>query len=783
MYGLGINPEVIKRRVRTCDYLVVAQLYLKNNFLLSRPLTHDDIKPRLLGHWGTCHGINLCYANLKAQYQDDPNFTFVLGPGHGFPALQANLFIDGDLAKIDEKSTRDKKGIEYICKNFSWPGGFPSHASPITPGVICEGGELGYSLATAYGAALGHPEKTVAVLIGDGEFETATALASLNLCKLLNTDTNGRVLPILHLNGYKISAPTISARKSERELKEMLRGFGYTPLVIDGEDTDEFQQALLSTVENPFIIMKTEKGATGPAYVGQQKVAGNYYAHQIPLKDPKTDDSQLHTLETWLKNYRFNELFNEELGFTISSSAQLANSNQFANQGQPVNSTQASQPAATQQSQVNHLSTNQPNSVPDLSFPTDLMGPTILDRPGTEKFSSAKKLGQLLKYTFTQDPNFYLFSPDETTSNKLDAVYDVTARAWNLPRKKWDMPESPSGRIVELLSENVLFSLLTGHILGSHAQGMMTSYESFFQIISSQLIQYLKFLGQSESATWRASVPALNLLSTSTCWRQDHNGYSHQSPALISTLLSYPAGHATCFFPVDDVSAAAVYNYMYHSQNVVNLTTFNKTDEPRWIDKNHAAFQLQYGVSIFGFASDDNPDYIFTAAGDIMTREALAAIEILRQDLPGRRFRFVGIAALSHGAIGVAANSADRATTTSTPTSATPSTLGPMPQEIFNDYFTEDKPIIANFHGYPDDLRAILVNYADPLRISTHGYIERGSTTTPFEMLSLNRASRYHLCLDVVMREQNHELIQKYQDLIHQNSTYARIHGTDLVEV
>lgn len=319
MRGLGINPETIKNRIRACDYLVVAQLFLQDNFLLDRPLEPEDIKPRLLGHWGTCHGINTAYANLKAYYKNDPNFSFVLGPGHGFPALQANLFLDGDLKTVDDKAKRNLSGLTYLCKEFSWPGGFPSHASPLTPGVICEGGELGYALGAAYGAALGHPEKTVAVLLGDGELETASALASLNLNKLFAADTNGKVLPILHLNGYKISAPTVYARKSERELSELIRGFGYTPQVVDAEDPDAFQDALeqAENQKTPFLIMKSEKGHTGPRYVNGKKVAGNFLSHQIPLKNAKTDREELEILEAWLKSYHFTELFNDTEGFTI----------------------------------------------------------------------------------------------------------------------------------------------------------------------------------------------------------------------------------------------------------------------------------------------------------------------------------------------------------------------------------------------------------------------------------------------------------------------------------
>ena len=307
MSGLGIeNLEKIKHRIRAADYLAVAQLYLKDNFLLERPLTPEDIKPRLLGHWGTCHGINVAYANLKSYFGDDPNFSFVLGPGHGFPALQANLFLDGDLKKVDPKATVNEAGIAYICKHFSWPDGFPSHASPYTPGIITEGGELGYALANAYGVALGHPEKTLAVLIGDGELETATAIDSLNLKNLLGGAKNGKILPILHLNGYKISAPSIYARKSEREMNELIRGFGFTPVWIDGDDPEVFQTALMRNAESPFYILKTEKGASGPNR--------HQDAHQIPLKNPKTNPEELKQLEEWLKSYNFAEVFDVEKG-------------------------------------------------------------------------------------------------------------------------------------------------------------------------------------------------------------------------------------------------------------------------------------------------------------------------------------------------------------------------------------------------------------------------------------------------------------------------------------
>ena len=310
MSSVGIEKiDKIRRRIRACDYLSVAQLFLRDNFLLERPLSGEDIKPRLLGHWGTCHGINVAYANLRSFFLNDPGYSFVLGPGHGFPALQANLFIDGELGMVDERAMPDYDGMKYICKNFSWPDGFPSHASPFTPGIITEGGELGYALANSYGMALGHPEKTIAVLIGDGELETATAIDSLNLHNLLSGNKNGKILPILHLNGYKISAPSIYARKSERELNELIRGFGFTPIWINGSDPEVFQEALAGNAGNPFYILKTEKGEGGPNR--------HHEAHQIPLKNPATDAEELETLESWLKSYHFDELFDKERGFLL----------------------------------------------------------------------------------------------------------------------------------------------------------------------------------------------------------------------------------------------------------------------------------------------------------------------------------------------------------------------------------------------------------------------------------------------------------------------------------
>lgn len=399
--------------------------------------------------------------------------------------------------------------------------------------------------------------------------------------------------------------------------------------------------------------------------------------------------------------------------------------------------------------------------------------PDLIENPGAEQFSSAKRLGHLLALEMKRDPHLYLFSPDETTSNKLDETYEVSKRLWDLPEEIWDLPEARNGRIVELLSENTLFAMMVGHVLANKEQAFMTSYEAFFQIISSQIVQHLKFLKQVEEAEWRKdedgnpeTFPAINLLSTSTCWRQDHNGFSHQSPALISTLLSIPNPRVNCLFPVDDVAATAAFDFMLDSRNVVNLATFNKTDEPRWIDKNHAWFQLENGgASVFSFAGNcplgDRPDYVFTAAGDIVSREAIAAVKILNEDLPELKIRFVNITALSYNAIGTTKNQ--------------------LSSEDFEKYFGSQAAIISNFHGYPETLKNILKNYADPIRIRAHGFMEQGSTTTPFEMLSLNQASRFDLALEVARDAGRTDLITKYENLLKLNREHALELGTDLL--
>ncbi len=379
----------------------------------------------------------------------------------------------------------------------------------------------------------------------------------------------------------------------------------------------------------------------------------------------------------------------------------------------------------------------------------------------TKLYSSAKKIGELLTEEFRKDPSFFFFSPDETTSNKFDEIFQVEKRAWGLPQESWDLPESPNGRIIEMLSENVLFSVMTGHLLNGE-KAMMGSYEAFFPIITSQILQQMKFYKQTKMVSWREPIPAVNLLSTSVCWRQDHNGFTHQSPALISTLLSIPSGLANCLFPVDDVAAEEAYRFMINSMNVVNLTTFDKNERPRYIDSNHAKFQFENGgASIFEFISDPEPDFIFTAAGDIVTQETLEAIKIIKEDMPEVKIRFIGINALTYRAIGTVGNKLSKAK--------------------FDEMFTTNKPILANFHGYPETLENILENYTERRRLRVHGFNEEGSTTTPFEMLRKNMASRYDLAIDIARAKGRDDLVSKYKNILEENHLNALKYGTDLI--
>lgn len=771
-----MNEKFEKFR-RASNYLSAAQIFLQDNFLLERPLKPEDIKPRLLGHWGSCPGVNLAYVhlnNLVKKYGQE--MMFVLGPGHAFPSIQANLFLEGTLGEFYPKATHSYEGIEYICKNFSWPYGFPSHSNPGTPGVILEGGELGYSLGTSYGAVLDNPNLIVACLVGDGEAETGPAAAAWHLNKLVDPKTNGTVLPILHLNGYKISAPTVFGRMSDDELKALFWGYGYEPRLVSGDNLDQQMEDALDWAHQliwsikkspedivapriPMIIMRTEKGMSGVKELNGQKIEGNCLSHQVVLMEAKTDPQQLKMLEDWLKSYKFNELFDREKGF-----------GDFVKDIVPEGDMRMGMTKHARGGDAVYKPLNLPN-IEDFTEDATV--------PGTIGSSSMIRTGLYLKEVFklNQDSkNFRFMSPDETYSNKLDAIFEATSRGWVWPHKDWDKDMSVDGRAMEMLSEHNLQSLTQGYVLtGRHA--VFASYEAFIQVVSSMMDQYAKFLRHMEQFKWHGTFPSLNYILTSSGWRQDHNGFSHQNPGFIDDVLRRQGGFANVYFPSDGNTSLVVMEHMLQSTQKINVIVAGKTLEPRWLTPELARKQLDKSIMIWDFASDKNPDIVLAAAGDYPTKETLAAIDLAKKEWPDIKLRFVNINSLtsSHHSHGIG-RSGDFVT-----------------DQEFTNHFTNDKPVIINFHGYPETIKAALFNYGvDSERFDVRGYIEHGSTTTPFDMHVRNKTSRYHLIIAIfeklaaankIPKEKAQDIIIKYQKKITDNTEYIKIHGIDTPEI
>lgn len=753
--------------IRATNYLSVAQIFLQDNFLLERPLIPADIKPRLLGHWGTCPGINIIYAhlNLLIKQKAINQAIFVLGPGHGFPALQANLFLEQALEQVDHQATLTPQGIAYIAKNFSWPYGFASHANPEAPGVISEGGELGYSLSTAFGAVLDQPELVTFCLIGDGEAETAALAGSWQLNKLINPQTDGAVLPILHLNGYKISGPTLFGRMSDKELIDYFSGLRYEPLIVDydGEQADELLHQTLSKAYDkitaiktgvaddqrfPVVIFRSDKGLTGPVELLGKKIAGNHASHQVVLGKAKTNADELALLEKWLRSYRFEELFDQQ-GFGAFKNAIL--------------------PSTRRRMGNNQLAIGAGRTTLQLPDSSVL----AVDTAHHDKSFSMNKAGEYLREIFrlnADQRNFRLFSPDETTSNRLQAVFEVTKRAWNLPIKLWDDFYAPDGRVMEILSEQGLQGLYQGYNLTGR-YGAMTSYEAFMPIAGSMVDQYAKFLKQAEWAEFRHELAPMVYLLTSVGWRQDHNGFSHQNPGFIANLLNHQAG-SSVFFPSDQNAMLAVLDKIYSSTNTINAVVAGKQEQKLWRNLNQAQADVASGAAIWSELSDDDPDVVLVAAGDYVLSEAVQARELIKQELPDVRVRFVYVSSLTCGAIGHHDYQLDQAE--------------------FEQIFTADRPIIFNFHGYPETIKAILFNYLTTNRASIHGYREQGSTTTPFDMMVRNQTSRWHLLMATVeafaktgqlSTDKRDQIFAKYHQKITEHIDYIKQHGVDLPEI
>ncbi len=764
--------------LRAANYISAIQIYLKDNFLLEKPLRPEHIKERLLGHWGTCPGINFVYAHLnRAIKAHDTNMMLVVGPGHGFPAIQANLFIEGTLSKYYKEVPRNKAGLTYMAKQFSWPYGFPSHSNPGAPGVILEGGELGYALSTSYGAILDNPDLIVACLIGDGEAETGPTATAWHLSKLINPATSGAVLPILHLNGYKISGPTLMGRMSDEDLASLFRGYGYEPHIVDAYVEEDIHARMIEVIDGsieqihniqhsaregslegsprfPMIILRSPKGWGSIKELHGKRIEDNCFSHQVIADMARTDAEELAALETWLRSYKFNELFDgksfhAEVEALIPSEHRTMGSNQHSMGGAP------------------HYK------------PLKLPNPAEYSNKGTcrpeggncGEESSMQAVAGFLRDTLERNEstrNIRVFSPDETYSNKLDPIFEVTKRSFLLPIKEWDRDMARDGRVIEMLSEHSLQGLMQGYVLtGRHA--VFASYEAFMQIVASMADQYAKFLSISRTIPWRGDVPSLNYILTSGAWRQEHNGFSHQNPGFIDDMLQRQGHFVNVYFPSDMNTALRVMERSLASKNEMNIIVLEKRPVPVWRTLDEAKRDVEDGISIWDFVSDKDPHIVFSAAGDYLTKETLAAVTIVREEIPEMRMRFVNIVSLSAYGLG------------NTKTNV-------VPHDI-DYYFTNDKHVIINFHGYPQTIKQILFDYGcNVSRFTVHGYEEQGSTTTPFDMFVRNKTDRYHLAMEafavaekegLITVKQKDALVARYTEMLMKHRMYVAENGTD----
>lgn len=762
----------IQKYVRAANYLSVTQIYLQDNFLVERALVSGDIKPKLFGHWGTCPGINFVYGHANRLIkQHGQSAVFVLGPGHGMPGLQANLFIEGTLGKYYDKATRDESGIGYISKMFAWPYGFSSHCSPETPGLILEGGELGYSLASAYGAILDNPDLMAICLIGDGEAETGAIATAWHANKLVDPATSGVVLPILHLNGLKISGPTIFGRMSDEELTKLFEGYGYKPIIVEGPDIDEAMYDALEDAQKqftnikerakrgevfnpnyPMIILKSPKGWTTIKELRGKPIEGTINSHQVVMPTVKSDDHELEQLETWLKSYKFDELFNKESGFDRDILDVVPSDNLLMGDNE---------------SMFGHH--YKPLKLPDAK---KLEKPAR--SPGEIQSNAMRMGGEYLKEVFDLNKdtkNIRLMSPDETYSNRLDNVFEVTQRGFVWPHEPGDKDISRNGRVMEMLSEHTMHGLAQGYTLtGRHS--VFTTYEAFAQIFSSMAHMYQKFLKWVRIMPWRQDIPSINYLLTSTAWRQEHNGYSHQNPSFVSGMLEKHNDFIKAYYPVDDNSMLAVMEETLSSKNQMNIVTAGKTPEPRWTTYESSKKALEDGLSVWDFASDKNPHVVVAGIGDYVTKEALAAIELVKKEAPDVRIRFVNMLRLQ------AACSCEDAYHPQIPHA--------------EKYFTIDKPVIVNFHGYPEAMKNMLFDVKNPSRFTVRGYVEEGGTTTPFDMQVRNKTDRFNLAVEILEKAYSQSAISektcteiqaKYKKALEDHKEFIIKNGRDPAEI
>ena len=768
---------------RAANFLSVGQIYLRGNPLLREPLTLAHVKPRLLGHWGTTPGLNFVYAHVNRLIREhDVNAIFIAGPGHGGPGVVANTYLEGTYSELHPDVGRDVAGLERLFTQFSWPGGIPSHAAPETPGSIHEGGELGYALVHAYGAAFDNPDLLVCAVVGDGEAETGALAASWHSNKFLDPAADGAVLPILHLNGYKIAGPTVLARIPEEELTQLLRGYGHEPIWVSGDDPVTMHRLMaaacdraLAAIEGiqhaaraegatarprwPMIVLRSPKGWTGPKMVDGKPAEGSFRSHQVPLSGLARNPEQLAMLEEWLRSYRPEELFDEE-GRLVPELAALA-------------------PTGTRRMSANPHA-NGGLLLKDLVVP-DFRGYAVsVPSPGAVDAEATRVLGALLRDVVranAETRNFRVFGPDETSSNRLDALFEATDRMSVAALLPTDDHVSRDGRVMEVLSEHLCQGWLEGYLLtGRH--GFFSCYEAFIHIVDSMFNQHAKWLKTTREIAWRAPIASLNYLLTSHVWRQDHNGFSHQDPGFLDHVVNKKADVVRVYLPPDANTLLSVTDHCLRSRHYVNVIVAGKQPSPQWLDIEAAAAHCARGLGVWAWAGNEDahspgagPDVVMACAGDVPTLETLAAVQLLREQLPYLRVRVVNVVDLM------------------TLQSEREHPHG-LSDADFDVIFTADRPVVFAFHGYPSLVHRLAYRRTNHANLHVHGYREEGTTTTPFDMTVLNELDRFHLALDALRRVPRMRddarataAAAHFHARLEEHGRWVREHGEDMPDI